>query len=126
MQKDDALLAIASYKRISVGTMTVVFVATMCDQIFDLVFARLLAAAALIVFITNECRATARIGKLMIAIVTLVATLAWARAGVAPAILLEAITRGPFFVYFFVAIVLLQEAAVESPTMSACDEYFVH
>ena len=126
MQKDDALLAIAPYKRISVGTMTVVFVATMCDQIFDLVFLRLLAAAALIVFIANEWHGTARVGKLMIAIVTLVATLAWARAGVTPAVLLEAITRGAFFVSFFVATGLLQEAAVASPTMSACGEYFVH
>lgn len=119
-------MAVASNRSSSVGAMTVIFIATMLDQAVHLDYFRLLAAAAMIVFLVAEWRATPRTGKVMIAIVTLVAALGWAATGMTPAVVLEAIARGAFFVSFFVAIGLLQEAAAASPTMSACGEYFVH
>lgn len=101
------------------------FVASLVDQVIDSTPLAELTACALTLFVVLEWRATAIIGKAMVAIVVIIAAVSYFQWNVSGEVLLEAMRRAGFFVALFVGIGLLREAAEMSPAIQRCGEYLV-
>jgi len=98
------------------------FVASLLDQVIDSTPLAALTACALTLFVVLEWRATAIIGKAMVAIVVIIAAVIYFQWNVSGEVLLEAMRRAGFFVALFVGIGLLREAAEMSPAIQRCGE----
>ena len=101
------------------------FVASLLDQVIGSPPLTALTAFSLTLFVVLEWRATATIGKAMVAIVVVIGAICYFQLDVSGQLLLEAMRRAGFFVALFVAIGLLREATEVSPAIQRCGEYLV-
>jgi len=106
-------------------SLLLTFVSAMLYQIVGQTEIALLTAASLMLFIMLEWRETNRIGKLMVAVVLLVAAVCYFYLDLPAQVLLDSMSRAGFFVALFVGIGLLREATEVSQAIQRCGEYLV-